>query len=818
MATSNFPNQIDIIKRLQDYPQSQAINIARYNELRQKSSLTSAEQIELASLRSTIGAYLLGAEDWNQVAETLESIQEFFRDNVDGYIEDKQEEMEFFVNEKKTEVNTYTDGKKAEMSTYVDDKKVEINTYVDGKQSAMNTYVDEKQGEINNEVALFEAELAQFTNKGLWSNLTTYSKWNTVLYNYETYMSLQNGNLNNAPVGDGTDVWWQKLSLRGAQGASGIGISFVGSYDNARTYYENEAVFYSNSIYVCNNISSLGNLPTDTNYWSLFLSNSGVVVSSTAPASVYLGLVWIDTSASPSLYKYWDGIAWQIVGSQASKVSISDSGSIISATNVETALQEIVKNPSNVQKVPTATGTGTAIILATDKSNFLLSDGYSVTFKASANNSGSATTINIDGKGAKSLYKPGTTTAPTLISDKYYTIVYSSTSDCFFIKASATGTATPAQVLAGVPFSNENDTDLVGTMTNWGAVSQSLPINGSYTIPEGYHNGSGKVTQSILTKAAQTYTPSQSTQIILAGQYLSGNQTIVGDADLVSANIKAGKNIFGVAGDSNVVDTSGDTVTSGSQMLSGYKAHSKGIQYTGTIPSKSAATYTPSQSTQTIAAGQYLSGAQTISAVSFDATKVLTGTTIAGKAGTMPNNGSQTSTLTITGSAKPTKNIPAGYTTGGTVTAQVDPSKANIIKLGETLGGVAGTYNSMTVSAGENLTYRMGSTQRMTQADWWTKMESVKVNLPGVYRIKFKLKTDDPSVSTHGRIYKNGTAVGTKRQTSSTEYVQYTQDLSAVAGDIFQIYIYTDGYEEQWAYLSDFSLYTAEKFAPEVVI
>lgn len=553
MATSNFPNQIDIIKRLQDYPQSQAINIARYNELRQKSSLTSAEQAELASLRSTIGAYLLGAEDWNQVAETLESIQEFFRDNVDGYIEDKQEEI----------------------STYAELKKDE-----------------------------FDAVLAQFTNKGLWSNLTTYSKWNTVLYNYETYMSLQNGNLNNAPVGDETDVWWQKLSLRGAQGASGIGISFVGTYDNARTYYENEAVFYSNSIYVCNNISSLGNLPTDTNYWSLFLSNSGVVVSSAAPASVYLGLVWIDTSASPSLYKYWDGIAWQIVGSQASKVSISDSGSIISATNVETALQEIVKNPSNVQKVLTATGTGTEIILATDKGNFLLSDGYSVTFKASANNSGSATTVNIDGKGVRSLYKPGTTTAPTLISGKYYTIVYSSSSNCFFIKASATGTATPAQVLAGVPFSNENDTDLVGT------------------IP---------------SKAAATYTPSTSNQTIAAGQYLSGTQTIAGDADLVAANIKSGKNIFGVAG--SVVEATGNAVV-----------------------------------------GDVLAG------------KTFSKAGSAGLTGTMPNRGSQTTTLNITGASKPKKSISAGYVTASTITAQVDSSQASHIEEGYTLGGCEGTF------------------------------------------------------------------------------------------------------------------------------
>jgi hypothetical protein len=59
--------------------------------------------------------------------------------------------------------------------------------------------------------------------------------------------------------------------------------------------------------------------------------------------------------------------------------------------------------------------------------------------------------------------------------------------------------------------------------------------------------------------------------------------------------------------------------------------------------------------------------------------------------GTMPHNGSQNATLTITGSAKPTKVIPAGYTWGGTITAQVDPSQAGNIKKGVTLGGVEGT-------------------------------------------------------------------------------------------------------------------------------
>ena len=104
-------------------------------------------------------------------------------------------------------------------------------------------------------------------------------------------------------------------------------------------------------------------------------------------------------------------------------------------------------------------------------------------------------------------------------------------------------------------------------------------------------------------------------------------------------------------------DTSDATLNSGGQMLSGVTAYSKGVKYTGSIPTvqgatvtptettqtlvaarsyvagdikvsgiaanyigsaitqKSAQTYTPSESQQTIASGQYLSGTQTISAI-----------------------------------------------------------------------------------------------------------------------------------------------------------------------------------------------------------
>lgn len=89
---------------------------------------------------------------------------------------------------------------------------------------------------------------------------------------------------------------------------------------------------------------------------------------------------------------------------------------------------------------------------------------------------------------------------------------------------------------------------LMGAMPIRGAVSQSLAPNGSYTIPEGYHNGSGKVTQNLETKAAQTYTPGTANQTIPAGRFLTGAQTILGDANLIPGNIAKGKSIFGVTG------------------------------------------------------------------------------------------------------------------------------------------------------------------------------------------------------------------------------------------------------------------------------
>lgn len=56
------------------------------------------------------------------------------------------------------------------------------------------------------------------------------------------------------------------------------------------------------------------------------------------------------------------------------------------------------------------------------------------------------------------------------------------------------GNAGTGQVLSGYTFYNNNyNSKQTGTMANRGAVSTTVYPGGSYTIPAGYHNGSGKV-------------------------------------------------------------------------------------------------------------------------------------------------------------------------------------------------------------------------------------------------------------------------------------------------------------------------------------
>jgi hypothetical protein len=175
---------------------------------------------------------------------------------------------------------------------------------------------------------------------------------------------------------------------------------------------------------------------------------------------------------------------------------------------------------------------------------------------------------------------------------------------------------------------NADIIDVEGTYSTPSSGQNPIVSSKVLTGYSGFVNGGAEVKGDIPLKQAQTYNVSSSDQSVTAGQYLNGTQTFRG---VTTSNIDAGNIRKGVvakvgdAGDNgrikNVTGTystpsSGQSPVIAGAMLSGYSGFvNGGGEVKGNIPSKAAATYNVSGSDQTVAAGQYLSGAQTFRGV-----------------------------------------------------------------------------------------------------------------------------------------------------------------------------------------------------------
>ena len=152
-------------------------------------------------------------------------------------------------------------------------------------------------------------------------------------------------------------------------------------------------------------------------------------------------------------------------------------------------------------------------------------------------------------------------------------------------------TATAADVLATKVFVNSSGTVVTGQMTNNGTVSRTLDAttgNQSYTIPAGYHSGSGAVNIVLETKSA-TPTTSQQTIAPTSGKVLS--------AVTVNAIPSQYKDI------TNVTETADDV------LYPSVIIDSTGAEVTGTIETKTSSDMSVSGGTVTAPAGYYATDA-----------------------------------------------------------------------------------------------------------------------------------------------------------------------------------------------------------------
>ena len=257
-------------------------------------------------------------------------------------------------------------------------------------------------------------------------------------------------------------------------------------------------------------------------------------------------------------------------------------------------------------------------------------------------------------------------------------------------------TAKAEEVLTGKVYVDSTGKVTAGTMPNNGKVDKTLDTTiKSYTIPKGYHSGTGTVNIVTEDKSA---TPTKSPQTINpeAGKVL-GSVTVnaipeeyitTTDADAESGDIISGKSAYvngskieGTMPDNGSVSKTLDTATTSFLIPEG---RHDGTGTVNIVTETKTATPTKKAQNITPTTGKVLSGVavnpipeayQDVTEVTASATDVLTGKVIVSSTGekvtgSIPNNGA--TNLTIDGITALSVAVPAGYTSGGTVSLTDD--------------------------------------------------------------------------------------------------------------------------------------------------
>jgi hypothetical protein len=251
----------------------------------------------------------------------------------------------------------------------------------------------------------------------------------------------------------------------------------------------------------------------------------------------------------------------KIASDTVEKSLVSEENDFIVGSGVNAVARKSLTETKSILGIGTLnklpTTAGVSPTFTATLTDFELLAGQRITVKFHAA-SAVASTLNINALGARSLKKPDGSNM-TNIKAGVYTFVYDGAN--FIVQGEgASGNALASDLLSG----KTADTDagpIVGTIPIRAGTNASLANSAAATTitvrpPAGYYDGVDDVVTAV-------------------------------DADFIAANFLDTKNLYGLQ---------------------------------GAIPSKGAQTYTPTETAQTIAAGQYLSGIQTITGVELAST------------------------------------------------------------------------------------------------------------------------------------------------------------------------------------------------------
>lgn len=231
LSNTTFPNTIQMFTNFLDITPSDAVLIQKYQQAVQSGNMEEAQTI-FSSIQNG-NQKIIDAVKLNTLMDTALALENFFKTDVQPYIEVKQENWQNIIN--------------------------------------------------------------LFSYKGVYSPVVPYVKNNFVEYSVDgvTYIFIATAN---PPTGaDPTNTaYWRPLSVRGEKGDSGVGMSFLYVWSSSVPYSKQNVVTYGNYVWGATQ-NNRNQAPFEgSEYWTLIgtIRPREIPVTSSYPALQEVGDLW----------------------------------------------------------------------------------------------------------------------------------------------------------------------------------------------------------------------------------------------------------------------------------------------------------------------------------------------------------------------------------------------------------------------------------------------------------------------------------------------------------------------------------------------
>lgn len=226
LTYTTFPDSQQTFVEMIDMTSSDGALMTQYQQAMQNGDFATARTV-LSQLPNSNNK-IIDALKMNTLFDTTVALERFYKTNVEPYIEEKQQEWESLV-------NLFTAN------------FVYVGQYQQGVEYKQNNIV---------------------------------SAVNPVTGDTNIYIAIQD---NSAPITD--TISWRVLTIKGAQGLSGEGLTFAGAWNSTTAYNEGDVVTYQNELWSALQANTNQEPGTTAGYWQNYgnFPMQTIFVSQTQP-------------------------------------------------------------------------------------------------------------------------------------------------------------------------------------------------------------------------------------------------------------------------------------------------------------------------------------------------------------------------------------------------------------------------------------------------------------------------------------------------------------------------------------------------------